>query len=309
MVSKSSAVIICAKHAWSARYIEELGYTVLEPYLLNRFPLRLIRELWFRLKLPFMYLLYNKVTISQNKTIIVYESLITENFMRWLHKKSSNCRVILLYTNKVGKHIKPDQIEDEWCEKWTCDKDDAKRFGMNLLQGGGYFPQWIVKKEQPIYDVFYIGKDKGRLEKLQAIEKVMNELGIRTMFYITWERGWQKRKDGIHKPFISYEKVLDYIGKSKAILHLKDGAQKGITIRIQESLLHKVKLITDDEDIINYDFYNKNNIFIIGKDDLKDLRSFLDSPYEDVKSDFFAHAFFDQMIDEIIGNSMHKLPM
>ena len=33
------------------------------------------------------------------------------------------------------------------------------------------------------------------------------------------------------------------------------------------------------------------------------LKDFLDAPYEDVKSDFFEHAYFDQMIDEIAERS------
>lgn len=299
MVSKDDIVIICAKHAWSARYIEELGYTVLDPYMLNKFPLRMIRELWFRLKLPFMYLLYNKKTISQGKTIIVYESLITEAYMRWLYKKSSNCRVILLYTNKVGRHIKPDQIEDEWCEKWTSDKDDAEKYNMHLLMGGGYFPQWRVTKAYPEFDVFYIGRDKKRLDQLRDIEIDLQRHGASTMFYITWARGWQKKNDGVHKPFLPYEDVLKYLGRCRAILHLMDGAQNGITLRIQESLIHRIKLITDDVNIMNYSFYDQNNIFILGIDDLNKLRAFLDSPYKEVETDFYRHAYFDDMISEI----------
>ena len=294
MISKDRILIICAKHSWSARYIEELGYSVIDPYIFNSFPARFIRELWFRFKLPFVSLLYNKGVISQDKTIIVYESLITEGFMRWLHKKCKDCRIILLYTNKVGHHIIPNQIEDDWCEKWTCDKDDAYRYSMNLFQGGGYFPQWVIQKQKKEIDVFYIGKDKNRLKKLHNIECELQAYGAKTLFYITWERGWQHKNDGIHMPFLPYEEVLNYIGKSKAILHLLDGAQNGITIRIQESLIHKIKLITDDQNIVNYDFYNQNNIFILGKDDLNGLRTFLDTPYEEVESDFFKHAFYDK---------------
>ena len=82
-----------------------------------------------------------------------------------------------------------------------------------------------------------------------------------------------------------------------------EGAQNGITIRIQESLIHKVKLITDDVNIVKYDFYNPNNIFILGRDNMNGLKDFLDTPYEDVKSDFFKHAYYDQMIDEIVMGS------
>lgn len=291
--------IIYAKQAWPVPYIEELGYRVYDPYRGNAIPLRIVREIWFRLGLPFKNVFYNKKCVAENKTIIIYESLITDHFLNWLHNSCINCRYVLLYTNKVGRYVKPDQVGD-WCEKWTCDKNDSQKYGMKLLVGGGYLPQWKVNKNKVKYDIFYIGKDKNRLDKLRKLEKEFNKHGATTMFYITWEKSWQKKKDGIHRPFLPYSDVLKYIGKSRAILHLLDGAQDGITIRLQEALIHKVKLITDDPNIVRFDFYHPNNIFIIGRDNIDDIKGFLDSPYIDVKSDFFNHAFYDDMIEEIL---------
>lgn len=36
------------------------------------------------------------------------------------------------------------------------------------------------------------------------------------------------------------------------------------------------------KDIANYDFYRKENVFIIGKDDYKDLPKFLNTPYKKI---------------------------
>ena len=36
---------------------------------------------------------------------------------------------------------------------------------------------------------------------------------------------------------------------------------------------------------------------------MNNLRAFLDSPYENVESDFFRHAYYDQMIEEVVENS------
>ena len=307
MLDKSNIVMIGNSHDWTRKYIQEAGYTFADAYKNHGLLYRIIREIFFRLKLPGKTFFYNKnVGSYKGKILIVSEALITYEYMKWLHKKCPDCKIILKYDNPVKPHYTPDGFPDEWCIKWTCDKDDAKKFNMRLYEGGGYFSQWKVKKEEPEYDVFYVGKDKNRLDKLNEIEKELQIHGAKTMFYITWERGWQHKDDGIHKPFLPYEKVLDYIGKSRAILHLLGGAQNGITLRIQESLIHKVKLITDDVNIVDYDFYNPNNIFILGKDDMNGLRHFLDTPYEDVKSDFFNHAFYDQMIEEVIRRSTDR---
>lgn len=301
MLDKSNLEIIYSKHAWNARYMEELGYRLTNPYLFNKMPFRLIREVWFRIKLLPHDVFYNKECLKDGKTLIVFESLITAEFLEWLHKKCLDSRIILLFTNKVGSYVRPDQVKGEWCEMWTADKDDSRKYGINLLNGGGYMPQWKVDKSDKEYDVFFVGKDKNRLAKLENIENVFRKQGLSTFFYITWEKSWQRKDDGVHKRFISYDKVLEYIGKSKAILHLVDGAQNGVTLRIMESLIHRVKLITDDVSIVNYDFYNPDNIFILGKDEMSSLKDFIDKPYIDVKSEFFNHAYFDDMIEEVIS--------
>lgn len=302
-MNKDNLVLIGQSHGWVYKYVKELNYNFKDSYVNCGLLLRIFREIVFRCNLPGKALFYNKDVICNDKVLLVNASLITHEYIKWLHDKCHNCKIILVYTNPVNPNYSPNFFLDSWCTKWTSDKDDAIKYNMHLFEGGGYFPQWKATKVAPIYDVFYIGKDKARLERLHQIERDMNDHGVKTMFYITWNRGWQKKKDGIHKPFLPYERVLDYIGKSKAILHLLDGAQNGITLRIQESLIHKVKLITDDVNITSYDFYNSHNIFILGKDDMNNLRAFLDSPYENVESDFFRHAYYDQMIEEVVENS------
>ena len=300
-MDKSDLLIIVPKHGFFYRHIAKLGYQVCDPYYGNSFIFRIFREIFFRLRLPGKSFWYNRKAVSKIKYIVLFEPLLTADYIKWLLKKNPESKFILIYANKVETSISPNRIDRSLVDLWTFDKDDSEKYKMHLYEGGIYFPQWKVTKENPIYDVFYIGKDKNRLQKLRKIESDLHDHGAKTMFYITWPRGWQKKDDGIHKPCIPYENVLDYIGKSRAILHLLDGAQNGITIRMLESLIHKVKLITDYTSIVKYDFYNPNNIFILGKDDMRNLRHFLDTPYEDVQSDFYKHAFFNQMLDEIIN--------
>lgn len=56
----------------------------------------------------------------------------------------------------------------------------------------------------------------------------------------------------------------------------------GFTLRVLESLFFEKKLITNNINIINCEFYNKNNIFIINKDNLDDLNDFLKSEYKKI---------------------------
>ena len=94
------------------------------------------------------------------------------------------------------------------------------------------------------------------------------------------------------------------VAKSKAVLQLEAGCQKGLTLRVKESLIYRVKLISDNADLIQCDFYHPNNIFILGRDDITKIKDFIDSPYVDVESKAKNALFFDQMIPQFLGEDI-----
>ncbi len=301
MLDKSDIRFILPHHGWLYKHIKDIGFEIYDPYTGNALFPRILREIHFRLNLPIKSIWYNKVNHVNKKTIFIFESLIIPDYIKWLHNNTKNGRIILFYANPVRVSVDPNLIDDDWCEKWTADILDSKEYNLKLYEGGGYFSKWKVEKETPSMDVFYVGKDKGRLEKTLTLKKQFDELGLNTYFHITAERGFKPKKDKNHKPFMPYEEILKILGKTKAILHLIDGCQKGITMRIAESLIHEIKLVTDDKDIVNYDFYHPNNIFILEVDDISRLPAFLNSSYTHVKSTFYNHPYFEDMVNIIVG--------
>ena len=81
---------------------------------------------------------------------------------------------------------------------------------------------------------------------------------------------------------ITYEELIKLIGQSKSIIDIVSNNQKGLTLRVMESIFFKKKLITNNESIKEYDFYNPNNIFILQFDDIKNLKSFINSEYDEL---------------------------
>lgn len=307
-MNKECILLVFPYKGWLNKGLVNEGYNLSYPYHGNSIFLRIIREIHFRYIKIAQSIWYNRKNRFFYGYIVLSATLITPSYIRWLKKNNPDSKIILLYPNLVDeKRYNPNDVQDSLCVKWTFDKNDAKKYNMNLFQGGMYLHNWVIKEKPIKYDVFYVGKDKKRLNYLRSIEKEINAFGLKTMFYITWERNFKKKDDGIHKPFLPYEKVLDYIGESKAILHLIEGAQDGVTIRIQEALIHRKKLITDDKTIVNYDFYDKNNIFILGKDNINELKEFLNSPYKQKNSEFYKHSYYDQMLQEMITTSFSTL--
>lgn len=59
-----------------------------------------------------------------------------------------------------------------------------------------------------------------------------------------------------------------------------NGKHCGLSFRTFEAMGYDKKLITTNAEIIKYDFYNPNNIFVLNNDNLAKLNEFLEKPYE-----------------------------
>ena len=57
------------------------------------------------------------------------------------------------------------------------------------------------------------------------------------------------------------------------------------------------KLITNNTDIKNYDFYNHDNIFILGEDNINEIKEFINKPYKKIDQDIIDYYDFDQWLN------------
>ena len=73
------------------------------------------------------------------------------------------------------------------------------------------------------------------------------------------------------------------LSQSNCILDYNQEGQVGLTLRPMEALFLEKKLITNNKDIKNYDFYNPSNIFILGENNIEDIKEFINKPYEKVE--------------------------
>ena len=63
-----------------------------------------------------------------------------------------------------------------------------------------------------------------------------------------------------------------------------------------EALFFKKKLITNNRDIVNLQFYNANNIFVLGIDKLENLKNFMDKPYENIEQKVIDYYDFNEWL-------------
>ena len=241
--------------------------------------------------LPFKnIILYNNwiFKIKNIKNIIIFETKYSKEISKYIKEINPKCRIILYYWNTITDRARKSYLEDKNIDDfYTFDKKDAIKY--NIKYNPQFYSSLIKLPESNIkYDVFFIGRDKDRKKELKNIEKKMNEIGISTKILII-----ENEKD-----YISYKKYLTILSQSKVILDLINSNQNGLSLRCMESLFFQKKLITNNSYIKDYDFYNKNNIYILNnKTNMNKLKEFINSPYKSIDKKIINYYDYESWIE------------
>lgn len=87
----------------------------------------------------------------------------------------------------------------------------------------------------------------------------------------------------------SIAEVSQLIQASKIIVEIQREEQVGLSFRIFEALGHGKKLVTTNKDIVNYDFYNPQNILVVDTDNMSIPETFVTSSYVPVAENILNH--------------------
>lgn len=234
-----------------------------------------------------------KYEVKNVDTILIFASKRTD-YVKSLAEKYPLKRIIIWYWNPVSRCFNPKDLKYDNVEFWSFDKADCKKYGLKY-NSTFYFKNIKVKEIDinKVYDIIFLGLDKGRKKLLDELEVEINKQNIKTYFHIHPGVGVSNPEKIKMLPYLEY---LHLVTKSKAIFDFLQVNQMGLTLRSMESVFFKKKLITNDENIVHEKFYNKNNIFILGKDDFNKLSTFITSPYQDLDVNILAYYDFENWI-------------
>lgn len=113
------------------------------------------------------------------------------------------------------------------------------------------------------------------------------------------------RYSEFHFTPIKGKEMDDLLYESRCVLDSAQGGQTGLTIRVLESLGAKRKIITTNQDVVNYDFYRPKNIYVYeGKFDFNDI--FFNSEYQDVEKDVYEKYSLNSWLKELLEGTMSK---
>ena len=236
-----------------------------------------------------------KKHIEEYQQIIIFDNGYKESIAKYIKRKNKDCKIIFYYWNPIMKNNEEFLQDKNLDEIWTFDKKDAQKYHLK------YNPQFYtnsirLKKQQEEYDAYFLGRAKDREKTLKSLQNVLEKQNLKTLFKIVYS------KDDI----VSYSEYLNILSKTKSIVDIVATNQTGLTLRCLESMFLQKKLITNNKDIVNYDFYNPNNIFIIGKDDMAHIKEFIHSKYMEIDKKIKEKYEFESWLNRILNDEKRE---
>ena len=284
--------------------IANSGYRIIIPYTDRNIFLRVCRELWTRFKLPKTSIWYNKATKNiEQEIVIVKDPLITADFICYLRQYNPNCKIIFDYDNRVARSLDPESIRKYVDEIWSYDEDDCTKYGLRK-KGHAYLDVYQTRPNpERKYDVFYVGRDKGRLDQIHDLEEKLQAQGLRTYFYICADREYLTWKKKEYRHFLPYEGYLELLKESRAILNIVPEGQRSITQREMEAVFDGVKCITNTKGILDFELYDRSRYYLLD-DNYGGISEFLNTPFKEVDDSELRKYRFASHINEMMQENV-----
>lgn len=240
------------------------------------------------------------------------------NSIKLLREKFPNAKLILYMWDSITNNAK---IEKKWSyydRVITFDRKDYLQYKENLEFLPLYYyedciPETHVKEK--VYDIGFIGTGHGdRILIANAIKNQCEEKGL--SFYsfmflphklvylynkLTNPAFKNARMDDFSYEKLPFEKVYEIYDKSKCVLDIESITQTGLTMRTIEIVgLHK-KLVTTNPDIVNYNFYNENNIQLLDRNAPMLDEAFINSEYVELDEEIYQEYSLESWIKNILS--------
>lgn len=279
---------------------------------LIRFHKNLIKE---KIQKYYLKIISETQTKEYDFVFFINPETVTKELLVELKEKQKKAKFIIYLWDSIKNKKNAKEILDNFDKHFSFDKQDCiedKRFKFRPLF---YLDEYasMSNKSTNIYDLSFIGtahSDRYNILKNLKNQALKNKLNCyffmyfssKVLFYFKKITDKSYKNTSINDftfKSISKKEILEKISNSKVIIDIQHPKQTGLTMRTIEMLGIKKKLITTNKDIVNYDFYNPNNIKIIDRENpILDI-DFIKSTYLEVESKVYEKYGIEKWLEEI----------
>lgn len=197
------------------------------------------------------------------------------DYLQWLKNRYPDCAIVLLHRDlkQVCLRSNPDLPDNPLLDlEMTIDKGESKKYGYPWYSEYESKIEIPISKDYPESDVFFAGRDKGRLHALLDAYSIFTKAGLKVFFYITGVRDVDRKVlPGIiyADENMSYVEMLRHTVNTRCVLEINQENADGYTSRFLEAVIFGKRLITNNTSIKSHKFYKSGYIQVV--EDMSDI--------------------------------------
>lgn len=263
----------------------------------------LIYKVLYILNLPCYSLFWGdwKKHLTTARQVIIFDYGYQKGMETYIKKVNPSCKVYLFFWNIITEKQKNHKLFTDKTAIYSTDKGCCEKY--HFKYNHIFYTRDYYRPYSPVHRdrLFFLGVDKGRAPFIQELKKLLEKSGLTCDIRIlTHSKNTAYRaslSDVLTTSFLQYSEYCKEIERSGVLLDINQEGQLALTMRVLESIYFSKKLITNNEDIVHYDFYHENNIYLLPKQlaDIspEDIRSFLEKPFIPYSEETLAHYDFE----------------
>lgn len=257
--------------AFKNRFVQILCHAHLSPRINSVFGLPL-KKIW----IPGI----TKCSFSKDDSICViinahFYDLMNAGIQKYLKGNYKSAYFVFQFSDRVDyfrnnydSFPSIDKLKMEYDLIMTYNIEDSKRYKITLERP--CVPKIKdISNKLPDYssDLFFVGKNKGRIETIHNIYKICQDKGLRCDFHVMDVLPKdQKYKDTIsYNTPIPYMEVLERASKTKCILNIIQENGAGVTLRDYEAIQFNKLMLTNNTALKETGLYRKDQMIWINE--------------------------------------------
>lgn len=193
-------------------------------------------------------------------------------------KEESKLREEIMHLKEIGFKIS------------SFDPQDASAYDLELRKNVNRKIELNMESAMD-YDFYFVGAPKGRKAILDKLAKFLLEKGFKIKFILV-----ESSKD-----YVAQIDNIKFSSKTKCIVDINASNQKGFTLRPFDALFLRKKLLTNNANIVNTDFYDESNIYVFNENNMDGILEFINKPYKNIPNKIINQYEINQwLIDNFI---------
>lgn len=228
-----------------------------------------------------------KKKLPSAKKVIIFDYGYQRGMEQYIHKVNPDCEVYLFMWNKIDKVHKNHTIYSEKENIYSTDSGDCEQYRLkfnHIFYPKEYTLPYVEKNRKKL---LFLGADKNRGRQIAELKHWLEKSGLQCDIRVvssSKDKNYLEELSDILIPEpVSYEQYIGLVKDCGILLDMVQSGQKALTMRVMEALFLSKKLITNNADIVKYEFYHPDNIFVLPQtweEGLEEqIKEFADKPF------------------------------